>query len=90
MDERLAELRRQMLEVDREESFALFLEWILVQRREVKLTFFVKWAEAETRRPRVFQKAHLPGGERLGDPVLHPAGHLEDGGALRGCLHEEL
>ena len=56
MDERLVELRRQMLEVDREEGFALFLEWMLAQRREVKLTFFVKWAEAERVDPVFFKK----------------------------------
>ena len=56
MDERLMELRRQMLEVAREDGFALFLEWMLVQKREVKLTFFVKWAEAERVDPVFFKK----------------------------------
>jgi hypothetical protein len=56
MDERLAELRRQMLEIDCEKGFALCLEWILAQRHEVKLTFFLKWTEAESVDPVFFKK----------------------------------
>ena len=48
MNEKLTELQRRMQEFDREECLELFLEWILGQGIEGKLTFFHKWTEAET------------------------------------------